>query len=217
MKKYLLSILSILIAVAFPLAATSYPSLDTQYEVENGDEVVLEQESLQIFIQQWQDNSFPTFAEAEKELRLALKEGNPDLEQLQSLYRMQQQQIQYQQREQGFKVGLSAQPLYSLSRRVSQSSPGDFDLSNTFGVGASISKKLSTGAVATLSASQNSSLTRNSASGSLWAWTHSPSASLTFNQPLWVGEGLIDPNYSKKQLEKLQISSDSAKLVYGNI
>jgi outer membrane protein TolC len=217
MKKHLIPILSILLAVALPLAATLYPSLDIQYELENEDEVVLEQESLQTFIQQWQDNSFPTFAEADKELRLALTRGNPDLEQLKSLYRIQQQQMQYQQREQDFKVGLSSQPLYSLSRSVNQSPTGGFDLSNNFGVGASISKKLGTGAVATLSTSQKSSLTRNSASGSLWAWTHSPSASLTFNQPLWVGEGLIDLNYSKKQLEKLQISSESAKLSFDEL
>jgi len=217
MKKYLLLILSILITVAFPLAATSYPSLDVDYEVEDGDEVVLEQESLKTFIQQWQDDSFPTLAEAEKELRQSLIEGNPDLEQLESLYRIQQQQMQYQQREQGFKVGLSSQPLYSISRSINQSSTGGFDISNTFGIGTSISKKLGTGAVATLSASQKSSLTKNSASGSLWAWTHSPSASLTFNQPLWVGEGLIDTNYSKKQLEKLQISSESAKLSFDQL
>jgi hypothetical protein len=205
------------LAVALPLAATSYPSLDVQYELENGDEVVLDQARLQTFIQQWQDKSFTTFAEAEKELRQALIAGNPDLEQLESLYRIQQQQMQYQQREQGFKVGFSSQPLYSLSRSVSQSSSGGFDLSNSFGVGASISKKLGTGAVATLSASQNSTLTKNSTSGSLWEWTHSPSASLTVNQPFWVGKGLIDSTYSKKQLEMLQISSENAKLSFDQL
>jgi hypothetical protein len=91
MNKHLIPVLSILLAVVFPLAATSYPSLDIQYEVENGDEIVLDQDSLQTFIEQWQDDSLPTLAEAEKELRMALKAGNPDLEQLQSLYRMQQQ------------------------------------------------------------------------------------------------------------------------------
>lgn len=217
MKKYLLLILSILLTSSFPLFATSYPSLDVQYEVENGDEVVLDQESLKEFILQWQDNSFPTFLEAEKDLRKALVEGNPDLEQLESLYRMQQEQLQYQQREQGFKLGLSSQPLYSISRSVSQSTPVSFDLSNTFGIGASISKKFDTGAVVTLNASQKSSLVKNSASGSSWVWTHTPSTSLTFNQPLWVGEGLIDSNYSKKQLEKLEISNDSAKLSYDQL
>jgi hypothetical protein len=217
MKKHLLIILSILLSVVLPLAATSYPSLDIQYEIENGDEVVLDQKSLQTFIQQWQDNSFPTFSEAEKELRFALTVGNPDLEQLNSLYRIQRQQMQYQQREQGFKVGFSSQPLYSISRSVNQSSTGGFDLSNNFGVGASISKKLGTGAIATLSASQNSDLTINDAPGSLWTWTHSPSASLSFNQPLWVGEGLIDPSYSNKQFEKLQISSESAKLSFDQL
>ncbi len=217
MKKYLLLMLNILLTVGFLFAATSYPSLDVQYQIENEDEVVLNQESLKTFIQQWQDDSLPTLAEAEKDLRKSLIEGNYDLEQLESLYRIQQQQIQYQEREQGFKFGLSSQPLYSISRSVNQSPTGGFDISNTFGIGASISKKLGTGAVATLSASQKSSLVKNSASGALWAWTHTPSASLTFNQPLWVGEGLIDSSYSKKQLEKLQISADSAKLSFDQL
>lgn len=217
MKKYLLIILSISLSVVFPLAATSYPSLDVQYEVENEDEIVLNQDRLIIFIQQWQDNSLPTFTEAENKLRRVLIDGNPDLEQLESLYRIQQQQMQYQQREQNFKLGLSSQPLYSISRSLNQSPTGGFDISNTFGIGASISKKLGTGAVATFSVSQKSLLTKNSASGSLWAWTHTPSASLIFNQPLWIGEGLIDSNYSKKQLEKLQISADSARLSFDQL
>lgn len=217
MNKHLIPVLSILLAVVFPLAATSYPSLDIQYEVENGDEIVLDQDSLQTFIEQWQDDSLPTLAEAEKELRMALKAGNPDLEQLQSLYRMQQQQLQYQEREQGFKVGFSSQPLYSLSRSANQTTTGGYDLSNTFGVGASISKKLGTGAIANLSASQNSSLTKNSTSGSSWEWTHSPSASLTLSQPLWIGDGLVDVDYSKKELEKLQISYENAKLSYDQL
>jgi outer membrane protein TolC len=217
MKKHLIPILSILLVIALPISATSYPSLDIKYEVDNEDEVVLDQESLKAFIQQWQDNSFPTFFESEKELRLALTEKNPDLEQLQSLYRMQQKQMQYQQSEQDFKVGLSSQPLYSISRSVSQSTTGGYDLSNTFGVGASVSKNLGTGAVATFSASQSSSLSKNSTSGQLWEWTHTPSASLTVNQPLWIGEGLIDSNYSKKQIEKLQISSENAKLSYDQL
>ena len=216
MKKHFISIL-ILLAIALPLAATSYPSLDTSYELDNGDEVVLEQDKLQTFIQQWQDDTHPTFAQAERELRQVLVKGNPDLEQLQSLYRIQQQQLQYQKSNQGFKVGISSQPLYSLSRRANQSPLGGFDLSNTFGVGATVSKKLGTGGVATLSASHNSSLSKNNGAGELWKWQHSPSASLSFNQPLWVGEGLIDSNYSKKQLEKLQISSDSAKLSYDQL
>jgi outer membrane protein TolC len=213
MKKHLITILSILLTAVFPAVATFYPSLDNQYEIENKDEIVLDQEALQTLIQQWQDDSLPTLAEAEKNLRLALKEGNPDLEQLQSLYRMQQQQMQYQQSEQDFKLGLSSQPLYSLSRSINLTTTGGYDLSNSFGVGASISKKLGTGAIANLSTSQNSTLTKNS-TGSSWTWTHSPSASLTLSQPLWVGDGLIDTNYSEKQLEKFQISSENAKLTY---
>ncbi len=215
MKKYLLILLTLLLVFVFPLSAISYPSLDIQYEIENGDEILLDQEILQSFIDQWQDESLAVFSDIEKDLRLALIEGNSDLEQLNSLYRMQQEQIEYQKREQNLKIGISSQPLYSLSRSVSTS--GGYDTSNTFGIGANISKNLGTGAVATFSASQKSSITKNSSTGSVWQWSHSPSASFTFNQPLWVGDGIIDPNYSNKQLEKLQITAESAKLSFDQL
>ena len=217
MNKYLVTIIIIILSVISPLLATSYPSLDIQYEVENGDEIILEQEDILSFIKQWQDESINTFSDIEKELRRSLVEKNPDLEQLESLYRIQQEQFEYQKREQAFKVALSSQPFYSLSRSVSLSTPNSYDLSNNFGVGASVSKNLGTGAVATLSASQTSSLKKNSSPGSLWEWTHTPSLSLTFNQPLWIGEGLIDFNYSNKQIEQLEISSESAKLSYDKL
>lgn len=215
MKKYLLILMALLLVIVFPLSATSYPSLDIQYEIENGDEILLDQEILQSFIDQWQDETLPVFSDVEKELRLALIKENSDLEQLNSLYRMQQQQIEYQKSEQNLKIGISSQPLYSLSRSVSTS--GGYDTSNTFGIGANISKNFGTGAVATLSASQKSSITKNSSTGSVWEWSHSPSASFTYNQPLWVGDGLIDTNYSNKQLEKLQITAESAKLSFDQL
>ncbi|MGD1821745.1 MAG: TolC family protein [Pleomorphochaeta sp.] len=217
MKKYLQLLLSILLTVAFPLVATSYPSLDVEYELENGDEIILEQESLNAFINQWQDDSILSFLDAEKELRIALLQENYDLEQLESLYRIQREQIQFQKREQGFKIGLSSQPLYSLSRSLNLTTTGSYDLSNTFGIGTTISKNLNTGAQATLSASQYSSLTLNSSSSSLWTWTHSPSVSLTLNQPLSIGDGLIDFSYANKELEKLEITATNSKLSYDQL
>lgn len=217
MKKFLLQILSILVVVVSPLAATSYPSLDIEYQVEKGEEILLNKDKLNNFIEQWQDNSFITFSEAQANLRKALIEKNLDLEQMQSLYRIQQQQMLFQQREQDFKIGVSSQPLYSLSRSLNQSTTGGYDLSNTFAVGATLSKNLSTGGLASLSASYSSSLTNNSNSSSDWTWSQSPSANITINQPLWIGDGLIDPNYYKKQIEKTEISSKNAKISYDQL
>ena len=199
--------------LALPLSASSYPKLTTQYELGDSDVVTLGQEELQAFIQEWQDKDLPTFTEADQMLRKTLEEGNLNLEQLQSLYRMQAEQLSYQKREQGFKFGISSTPLYSLSRLPS-GAPGSgiFETKNTFGIGASVSTKLPTGASATISVKQSSSYALSSVPGSTWDWTHSPSVGLTVAQPLWVGDGLLDTKYGDKQLEKQNIAVQNSML-----
>ena len=207
-----LTLLSIsLLVIIAPLTASSYPNLDAQYEISSSDVVQLGQEDLQAFLNEWQDSSMPTFADADRMLRDALDAGNLSLDQLSSLYRMQSEQLEALKREQGFKFGISSSPLYSLSRTSSYSSGSlTFDTRNTFGIGASVSKSFATGANATLSVKQSSSYAMNSAS-STWNWTHSPSIGLTVNQPLWVGDGLLDTTYGDKQLEKQRIAVQNSR------
>ena len=211
MRKTLV-IITIVMLLALPLSATSYPKLTTQYELRESDVVPLEQETLQAFIQEWQDSSLPTFTQADQMLREALNQGNLNLEQLQVLYRMQAEQLAYQKKQQGFTFGLTSSPLYSLSRTSNYTTGSlTFDTRNTFGVGASVSKKFATGASATLSVKQSSSYAMNSAS-STWDWTHSPSIGLSVAQPLWVGDGLLDTKYGAKQLEKQSIAVQNSRL-----
>jgi len=213
MRKTLV-IITIVMLLSSPLSASSYPNLSTAYELGAGDVVPLEQEALQAFLQEWQDKGLPTFTEADHMLRKALDQGNLNLEQLQVLYRMQAEQLDYQRREQGFKFGLSSTPLYSLSRSPVYGAPTGptFDTKHTFGVGASVSTKLATGASATLSVKQSSSYALSSVAGSTWDWTHSPSIGLSVAQPLWVGDGLLDSKYGSKQLEKQSIAVQNSKL-----
>ncbi len=212
MKKALLTITTALL-LALPLSAVSYPSLQSQYELGKDDIVPLEREALQAFLQEWQDSTLPTFSEADLMLRKALDTGNLNLEQLQSLYRMQEEQLAYQKKDQGFTFGLSSTPLYSLSRSPS-GAPGSgvFETKHSFGVGASVSTKLPTGASASLSVKQSSSYALSSTPGSTWDWTHSPSIGLTVAQPLWIGDGLLDPKYGDKQLEKQGIAVQNSKV-----
>ncbi len=214
MRKHLtITTILVLLVIALPVTASSYPKLTTQYELDREEIVPLEQEALQAFIKQWQEESLPTFAQADQQLRNALKKGNLNLEQLQSLYRMQADQLEYQKSEQGFKFGISSTPLYSLSRSpVFGSGPPTYDLKHTFGVGATVSKKLATGAVASFNAKHSSSYALNSAPGMDWEWTHSPSVGLSVAQPLWVGDGLLDTKYGSKQLEKQSIAVQNSRL-----
>ncbi|HKL57218.1 MAG TPA: hypothetical protein VJ854_02365 [Sphaerochaeta sp.] len=214
MRKHLLpSTIIVLLALVMPLSASSYPTLTARYELGGSEVVALDQEELQAFIQQWQDSRLPTFAQADQMLRSALQKGNLDLEQLQSVYRIQQEQLAFQKREQGFKVGLSSSPLYSLSRLPATGGPGlTFDTKHSFGIGASVSTKLPTGASASLSVKHSSSYALNSAPGKDWEWTHSPSVALSVAQPLWGGDGILDTKYGSKQLEKQGIALQNSSL-----
>jgi len=213
MRKTLTITIIACLVMALPLFASSYPMLTAQYELGMEETVPLEQEVLQAFIEEWQDLSLPTFAQVDQMLRKALEQGNLNLEQLQSLYRIQSEQLDFQKREQGFKVGISSSPLYSLSRSPSYGTwPPTYDTTHSFGVGASVSTKLATGASASLTFKQSSSYTLNSAPGKTWEWTHSPSVGMTLNQPLWVGDGLVDTKYADKQLEKQGIALQNSRL-----
>lgn len=213
MRKHLtITTILVLLVIVLPVTASSYPKLTTQYELDREDIVPLEQEALQAFIEEWQEESLPTFAQADQQLRNALKKGNLNLEQLQSLYRMQADQLEYQKSEQGFKFGLSSSPLYSVSRAPSNAPGGlSFDTKHSFGIGATVSKKLATGASASLSLRQSSAYSLNSAKTD-WVWTHSPSVGLNVSQPLWVGDGLLDTKYGSKQLEKQSIAVQHSRL-----
>lgn len=213
MRKHLtITTILVLLVIVLPVTASSYPKLTTQYELDREEIVPLEQEALQAFIEEWQEESLPTFAQADQQLRNALKKGNLNLEQLQSLYRMQADQLEYQKSEQGFKFGLSSSPLYSVSRAPSNAPGGlSFDTKHSFGIGATVSKKLATGASASLSLRQSSAYSLNSAKTD-WVWTHSPSVGLNVSQPLWVGDGLLDTKYGSKQLEKQSIAVQHSRL-----
>lgn len=217
MRKHLvITIIVVLLSIALPLSA-SYPSLTPQYEGGVEELPTLDQdvlEGLEAFIEEWQDLSGPTFTEADQALRIALKQGNLNLEQLQSLYRMQEEQLAFQKREQGFKVGLTSQPLYALGRSINRGAGGvvTFDTNHTLGVSASVSKKLGTGGSATLSTKHISISSLNSAPNSSWKWTHSPSVKLSVDQPLFLGEGFLDTKYSANQMGKQNIAVENSLL-----
>jgi outer membrane protein TolC len=213
MRKHLILITTVvLLAIALPITASSYPKLTRQYELDREEIVSLDQEGLQSFIRQWQEESLPTFAQADQQLRKALRQGNLSLEQLESLYRMQAGELEFQRSEQGFKFGISSTPLYSLSRSpVFGAGPPTYDLKHTFGVGATLSKKLATGAIASFNAKHSSAYFLNSAKTD-WEWKHSPSVGLSVAQPLWVGDGILDTNYGSRQIEKQDIIVRNSRL-----
>lgn len=105
------------------------------------------------------------------------------------------------------KLGLQATPYAYTDTRVVTGVPnvGPFrNQTHSFAVGGSLSQNLGTGGNVTVGIKESSSYKVGDD-----AWTHTPSVSASFVQPLWIGETMLDPSYQSKQLEKLTLQTSS--------
>ncbi len=138
-----------------------------------------------------------------------LNTNNSALEQLRSLYRIQQEQLDHLKRQSRPIFALitdPSNPLYAFSIISAPTFPPFPPITTTsyshrVGVGASVTQQLPTAGSLSLSVKQGSvaSLPENATA---WTWEHKPSLSVSFQQPLWLGDGFIDSSYAKKSLEK---------------
>jgi hypothetical protein len=129
---------------------------------------------------------------------------NARLQQLESTYRVQSAELAYLERQRlpifSFETDADENPLYAFSSTQS-------GISHRFGIGASITQKLPTAGSVKLSLLQ-SSLVSKSVDDPSWSWSQAPSISFTFNQPLFVGEGVINTSYGKSTVEKWELERE---------
>lgn len=199
--------------LGFSLMASSYPDVSLPDGLDRPVSPALDVTRLEEFIVDWQSDVHPSLKEVSEALKDALLNKKDDLAQLQSLYRMQEAQLSYLQKEQGFKFALASSPMYSYGESAAFSS-GSLVLrrSHTLGLGATLSKQLPTAGTVSLQVKQTSSYGVSDPPGGDWAWTHTPSVSLSLLQPLGVGENLLDGSYQKKQREKQNLSLQEVQL-----
>lgn len=205
MKAKLSYLLTILL-VAGSLFA-SYPNLDAideEYDFNPSFSSV----PLDTFLAEWNRSlEGVTLQRLYSELPARLASFNADLAQLESVVQLQQAQLDFSLAQAKTRLSLQATP-YSYSDTTVA---GTRTKRHAFSVSSSLAQALPTAGSVSVTATQSSDYSINMTSGKE-AWTQTPQVSVQLQQPLWIGERIIDASYQKAQLEKQQLSLNTANL-----
>ncbi len=191
-------------------ARFAYPDMFSAHPFERSRDSYAESdlELLNTFLDEWgmadQRGESLTLSAAAKGLAGLLAAQNVRLQQLESTYRVQSAELAYLERQRlpifSLETDADENPLYAFSSTQSGTS-------HRFGIGASITQKLPTAGSLRLSLLQ-SSLVLKSVDDPSWSWSQAPSISFTFNQPLFVGEGVINTSYGNNAVEKWELERE---------
>jgi outer membrane protein TolC len=209
MKAKLSYLLTILL-VAGSLFA-SYPNLDAideEYDFNPSFSSV----PLDTFLAEWNRSlEGVTLQRLYSELPARLASFNADLAQLESVVQLQQAQLDFSLAQAKTRLSLQATP-YSYSDTTVFSAGNEIRTKrHSFSVSSSLAQALPTAGSVSVTASQSSAYSINM-TPSNEAWSHTPQISVQLQQPLWIGERIIDASYQKAQLEKQQLSLNTANL-----
>lgn len=187
----------------------SYPDMTEQPDISDRNLREVDKDALMVFLDQW-DTALKDGSAVVDPQWVA---GSDSIGQLQSVYRMQEAQLEQLRRE--------AKPVFSIMTDPSNPLYGYTKMktittgtlvsteSHQFGLGLGISQQLPTAGSIELTAKHAMSLT--SLNGGVSAWKQSPSLGISLQQPLGVGDRLIDGSYGKKveQKQLLQLAGAS--------
>jgi hypothetical protein len=202
------------------LPAQSYPDLLQLSPSSPSSSESLDLGQVQTFLSLWQEEGMGdaiSLGAFSKSLSANLSSQNTTLQQLRSVYQMQSSQLANlkDQAKPVFSVFSDASnPLYSYSLVTASYSSGTSTYTTTtqshkLGLGASVTQRLSSAGSVSLTVKEGSTFSIDD-SDTDWTWTHKPSVGITFQQPLGLGEGLVDTSYAKKQLERKGLEQTGA-------
>jgi outer membrane protein TolC len=203
-----LLLLSILLPVTLPIwsmdLSFGYPDVHEIIEVEDSTTTTVDTESLMVFLDQWDALLEGVTGSFDSKITA----GSATVAQLESVYRIQTAQLEQLRRE--AKPVLSiitdpSNPIYGFSRIRTETPPGSgttqTTIAHTFGIGAGLSQQLATAGSIDVSLKHNMSYASGDG-GSTYSWEQNPSIGFTFQQPLGIGDRLIDGSYGRKIEEK---------------
>ncbi|AEV28636.1 hypothetical protein SpiGrapes_0808 [Sphaerochaeta pleomorpha str. Grapes] len=219
-RNYIRTILlvgTVLGSSSFLLPAQSYPDLVQPNPGSKPSYESLDISQVQAFLTQWQGEetdqaiSLGAFSKA---LAANLSVRNATLQQLRSVYQIQSRQLANlkDQAKPVFALFSDASnPLYSYSLVTVNTTGGITTTteSHKLGIGASMTQQLPSAGSVSLTVKEGSTLSLNDLETD-WRWTHKPSVGFTFQQPLGLGEGLIDTSYASKILERKTLEQTGA-------
>lgn len=204
---------AILFLMFFPIGAAetafSYPDVAETITFIHTTEREFAFDELADFLQQWHLGT----RGFEQTLMEKIATQNQLLGTLKSISRVQTAQLEHIRRQTRSIFSITndpASPLYAfrlMTTPVPASPPVD-SLSHQFGLNFGLAQKLPTSGMVNLALKHGISMT--SEDSGPWKWKQSPSIGLTLQQPLGLGEGVLDGQYGKKVEEKQMLERASA-------
>ncbi len=167
------------------------------------------------FLAQWavppQGAEAASIAGLASRLAEILKEGNPALGQLESVYSMQNIQLQGSRDERKPVITLMTDPqqnpLYAYRMNSAQGQAPVIEESHIFGLGAEIRQPLPTAGSISLGAAHQAAY---ETVGNDWAWRHNPQVSLAFEQPLFVSDRILQTDAWSSTRRQEELARDAA-------
>ncbi|NCB01463.1 MAG: hypothetical protein EOM67_04745 [Spirochaetia bacterium] len=202
-KKHIIHIILFLLTlIGTPLLAASYPNVNEIVPLDVNNQTLLDKEEIQEFLSSWYTPLVTNF----QDIGEKVTSNSTAIKSLESVVRIQDIQLDKLKRERFPKfsfVNTPQIPLYSFIENTSQSGspPTTATItSHTFGLSGGIKQQLPTAGTVDLTLSHSASY--RSFAASPWAWKQSPSATLSFSQPLFINNKIIDFSYASTLLER---------------
>ena len=189
-----------------------YPDIHETFEFSQLESEMISVGEIEQFLNEWQPEQRGSTHE---HVRNLIAESTT-INRLESIYRMQVSQTDKVKRD-GLPVfsliSDPANPVYGFSRmyQINSTTPPPAEtliLAHQFGLGASLSQQLPT--AGSLDITVRHAISSTSIDGGNFMWNQSPSLSVSLQQPLGIGNRIIDAGYGKKLLEKQLIQQEEA-------
>ncbi len=171
----------------------SYPEL-VQPVALSLDFQLAEPKSLQPFLDQWGTDEYPSLQALFEKLPSLVEQNDYGYQQLATVVEQQKAQLGYLQESSKARFGYTATP-YSYNDTVSNGKI--VNSSHTFGIGGTYSQTLPSMGTVSVTVKENASY-----STTFDSWTHTPSVSVSLQQPLWIGKGMFNTGYQENQEKK---------------
>ena len=205
----------LLLAIA-RLSAISYPNVDENVRLDMNNQTMLNKKVLEPFLDSFKTEIITDFSSITQKVA----SESSALKSLESVLNIQSIQLDKLKREKLPKfsfINTPQTPLYGYRNNTSSTGPGTTLKveSHTIGINGGIQQQLPTAGSIDLSLSNSASYAISSTPGSTWGWQQSPAATLSFSQPLFINDKVVDFSYANtllgRQEEKKELDAKKEK------
>lgn len=197
----------LLLLFTLQLSAVSYPALNENIPLGIQNQTVLKKEVLESFLDTF---ALPSTTDVTSIMN-TVGEKSSTVKSLQSVVNIQDIQLKKLKREKLPKfsfINTPQTPLYGY-RKNTGTPPGLTVESHTIGLSGGITQQLPTAGSLDLSLSHTATYSKDSTPTS-WTWKQSPSATLSFSQPLFINNKIIDFSYASTLLARQEEKKEQA-------